>query len=291
MFEIKFTGLNTLHPVWKDKRYFVAENCNDPNARAKNVACIYENHIKYIFSQSCDLGFLADCPDAEFVICPPGSTSLQTLCGLKKLKGLALATDDLSFDFAALESLEFLSTSPEAKNKSWLRSESLSALSFPEYRLPDLSLLGGSDYGENLRYLEILFSPARFRSLGGIGALTRLKSLAVTGCSRLADARELFTLSSLKTLVLSDNPRLKEFEWDKLVSLEELRLWDSQTARARRLPTLAFLRSMPAMKRFSTDWVVEDGDLTPLLALEDADVCRDHRHYNLKRSMLPRSAK
>ena len=288
---MKTTTLHTFHPIWKNKRFYIVDNCYDPYTRNKNLKFINDNQIKCIVSQDNDLSYLSECPDIEFVICSSESNHLETLYKLRKLKGLSLSTDDTDFDFSKLTaSLSFLHTKYESHNKSWLNNTAISTLSLYDYETENLSWLSELRNKNKLELFEI-DSYRKFRSLIGLKALSNIKVLILNYCRQLTDITEIYSLDSLQVLHFYDNPRVKQLDLHRLTTLTELYLIDWETLKPKTVDSLSFISSLPNLQTFWSNYNIKDGDLSLLLGLSDVEIFQDRSHYNIKRKNLPHKEK
>ena len=270
------------------KRLLLVDNCYDLYTRNQYLKYINDNNVTHIISQDYDLSYLSDCPNVEFVVCSPESNHLDALYSLHNLKGLSLSTDDNSFDFSKLSpTLSFLRTRYERQNKSWLNCNTISELSLFGYETKNLLWLSELKNKRNLKTLEIYTSYRKFCTLNGLKELVNLEVLILDYCRQLSDIEEITELSKLKVLQCSDISSAKDLPLDCLKTLEELYLIDLAITKPRSIDTLSFLKSMPQLHTFWSNYNILDGDLSLLLRLKDVDIFPDRKHYNLKNSELP----
>lgn len=288
MFEIKYQPFNTHTCTWKRIRLLLVDNCYDRYIRNQYVKYINDNKVTHIISQDDDLSYLADCPNIEFIACSPESNHLDTLYSLRNLRGLSFWTNDNSFDFSKLSpTLLFLRTKYESENKSWLNNSTISELSLIEYETENLLWLSKLKNKITLKTFEIYVSYRKFCALNGLKELVNLEGLILDYCRQLSDIVEITKLPNLKTLQFFDIPRVKDLPLDCLKTLEELYLIDMESTRTHSLDSLSFLKSMPKLHTFWSNYNILSGDLNLLLRLKDVDTFPDRKHYNLKNSDLP----
>ena len=122
-------------------------------------------------------------------------------------------------------------------------------------------------------------------SLNGLSRAKELQCLYLEYNRSLNDIRELASVKkTLKALRIERCPKIEDFSvLRELENLEYLSLNGSNT-----IPSLEFLRSLPNLKTFIFDFVVEDGDLSPCLDLEYVYCAKGKKHYNLRDKDLPK---
>lgn len=103
----------------------------------------------------------------------------------------------------------------------------------------------------------------------------------------MEDIDDLYALSHLRVLHWHDNPKIAEFHFEALTSLEELYLIDKEVEHPKKLPSVSFVKLLPKLKVFHTNRIIQDGDLSPLLSLEDVDIFQDRKNYNVRQTDLP----
>lgn len=285
--EFNFRSFNrTEHQFFKKMQYLIVDNCYDPYCRNRYLKYINENEIKAIYSQDYDLSYLSECPSVEAVIADRESNRLEALYSLKRLKMLALSTDDEKFDYTKLSSeLTFLFMQGDSKNKSWLDLSSLKGLSFSDYSQKDLSLMEKFQGKDELSFFEIDCSFAKFLSLNGLSNFSHLKSLILSYCRKLKDFSELTKCKEIEELLLYDDPHVDDFDFSQLVTLKKFHLYDKETVRKKKaLPSISFLDAMPLLEEFETDRIILDGGVKRLLKLREAKLYTWKSFYNIKKN-------
>lgn len=283
--------LQSVYSAYRQKDFqdwFVVDNCYDPYTRNKNLTYIREHGITKIWSKDDDISYLQELPHTEAVRCSRESVHLDTLYTLPHLKILSLETDDASFDFSKLSSkLSYLLTKFEKKNKSWQNHSSITGLTLQDYETDDFSWANGYANSQQIRVLQVECSFRKFKSCRGLHAFANLEFLNLDYCRQLEDIDDLYALSHLRVLHWHDNPKIAEFHFEALTSLEELYLIDKEVEHPKKLPSVSFVKLLPKLKVFHTNRIIQDGDLSPLLSLEDVDIFQDRKKYNVRQTDLP----
>lgn len=69
--------------------------------------------------------------------------------------------------------------------------------------------------------------------------------------------------------------------------LEKLRIYSDTFPKRKRLNNLNFIIALNNLKKFDTDYIIKDGNLTPLMKLDDTSILTWKKYYNLKDRDLP----
>lgn len=260
----------------------VLDNAYDLYLRNRYIDYVDENKINYIFSQDVDMNLVSFFPNVEFLTIPEEAQNLQALYSLRKIRGMEISARCLEIlDLSKFENLEYLLIRGQPENVAQLENcKKLRILKCLQWKMSDLTKLKSI---KTLRGLEIEFCDS-LQSLNGIGNLTILEKVSIIYCSKLRQIEELKGVKdSLKRLILEDCNKIEDLSTIALLcNLEFLLLSSFQTRGVNKLPSLKFIREMPHLKEFLTDYKIEDGDLTPLLKVDKVDVLKFYQHYNLK---------
>ena len=94
-----------------------------------------------------------------------------------------------------------------------------------------------------------------------------------------------FTANSLKEFIITDCNKIQELSTmlGKLSELETLYISTFQTNSVNKLPSIEFIKNLTKLKNFMTDYKIEDGNLKPLLNIENVDILKFYKHYNLQK--------
>ena len=97
--------------------------------------------------------------------------------------------------------------------------------------------------------------------------------------------------NSLKYLRITDCNKIRELpsELIKLSELETLYVSTSQTKCVNRFTSVEFIKKLTSLKNFMTDYKIEDGNLEPLLNVENVDILKFYKNYNLKENSFAKS--
>ena len=179
---------------------------------------------------------------------------------LRGLRHVAVSTNDL-FNCPMVPTLETLWISNDKQHAdmgSLSCSSNLKKIDLLQCGMKRLEGVGK----DPLQWLSLSY----LRSMEDISALEdcakTLRALSIDACGKIRDFSCLY----------------------KLENLEYLYLHGSNV-----LPNLSFVKSMPKLKVLNFSMMIEDGDLTPCLALPYATFSHGKRHYNLKDRDLPKS--
>ena len=144
-------------------------------------------------------------------------------------------------------------------------------------------------FAYQIEYLSIDTSFGGFKSLFGIACLRNLEELDIEYCRKLEDISEMGNLKKLKILRLFDLPnKVNDFTiLSDLQYLEKLYLINTEEGGQKSIPTIDFLKKLPNLRECFINYNVLDGDLTPLMRLDEANIIVDRKHYNIKNIDLP----
>lgn len=257
-----------------------------------------KEHIDFINAYSIDsasiiaddISFLSQCPTLKHLSVIPSVQAgdgfdFSPLYELKEIKSLFCATkygiDDKnssSVDYGKIKGLQNLNISHE--NNFFIESNTLKTLRTFENTAKTLQDIV---IGDSLDTLQIINS--KIQTLTGIQKLPKLQCLYLDYNRSLRDISELeMARNTLTALRISKCSKITDFSvLPKLRNLEYLCLEGSQS-----VPDLSFIKSMPKLKTFIFDFVVDDGDLSPCLNLSYVYCSKHKRNYNVKAKDLPK---
>lgn len=229
--------------------------------------CPSLKHLEIYPSSECADGFdyspLYDMPEILSVHCRTvydRDERYSTIVDYSKIKGLKnlRLVGKGNLNYQSVQTLKELQIS-QLKEKEFLRFDLPVLLKLSAVQC-DFCSLSGVENCPQLQWLSLSY----MRSLTDISAL---KSLAPT----------------LRALYIENCPKISDFSViAKLKNLEYLELTGKNE-----IPSLDFIRELPNLKFISLSMNVLDGDITPCLGMQYADVvCK--RHYNLKNKDLPK---
>ena len=249
----------------------------------KELGSIEEENISLSMDALAALPYL---PKIENLILTGGTAAPSSLAQLQGLRIKALMIryesyeiDEWTIDLSQFPELRYVFASTQHCFRNAAQCGSLQTLRVLQWLEEDLEALSGS----NLRALEL--ASGRLRSLKGIEKLPQLVSLSLERQRDLSDLSlleggllESFSLNTCNKTDVNELPYLPQLRLlmlsgrKKLFSLDRL------------------LRKAPALEWLYLDHVVEQGDLSPLLALRHAVIFQDCHHYTMKNKDLPKSS-
>lgn len=66
-----------------------------------------------------------------------------------------------------------------------------------------------------------------------------------------------------------------------------IRIFSKTTSSKKSLNSLNFIKMLKKLKRFETDYIIKDGDLMPLMNLNDTSILSWKKYYNVRDKDLP----
>lgn len=260
----------------------VLDNAYDIYMRNQYIDYVYNKNINYIWSQDIDMNMISFFPDIEFLTVPQDAENIQALYNLKKLKGIEISARCLDeLDLSQFNNLEYLLVIEKPKKMNNLEGcKNLKHLYCSQWKILDIDDLKCLN---SLESLTLQFCE-RLQSLKGIEYFIHLKELKIEYCLKLRRINDLKEIKgSLKRLTLEDCNKIEDLNTIELLyELEWLHLFSFQTRVINKFPSLKFVNQMPHLKNFLTDYKIGDGDLTPLLKVENVDILNFYPYYNLK---------
>lgn len=278
------------------RRFFDVDGVSERSLE-DHIAFINSHQLTKAYIVADDISFLAKCPTLEHLTIIPSVTAgdgfdYAPLYKMPNLKSLICAThygtyhkNTTTIDYSKIPGLEYLEVnSNEDLNYHLVSTLKTLHLFGPFSKLKDSDLKWLSACSQ-LDTLEI--TCAKIRCLEGIERLAQMQCLRLNYNRSLQDISALENVApALRMLHIEKCPNITDFSvLEKLKKLEYLVIKGSN-----QIPDLSFLRGLPDLQLFDFDVNVEDGDLTPCLALPYVRCRRSRRHYNLKDAQLPKGA-
>ncbi len=229
-----------------------------------------------------DLSFLKQCPTVKHFVfylnlenqTLPKMSYLSTVPGIRnfRIDGISgveeLYTGGVSpFFFQKLKSLKFLNMSGTDRQSN---NKSSQIQTIENFDLPEL--------------LKLDMMQCNISSLSGIEKCPKLQWLSLFNMRNLSDISMLDDLApTLRLLSIENCPKIEDFNViEKLKNLEYLELCGKNE-----IPSLEFIKGLPNLKFLKVSMNILDGDVSPCLDLQYADVvCK--KHYNLSNKKLPK---
>ena len=239
--------------------------------RKAYIKYVAEHHINYLHSQDDDMLNVTYFPDIEYLTVPDDAENLEALYSLRNLKGIELRAKQLrTICLSNFPQLTHLSIGDgQAQDMSEIaKISTLTHLYCQQWKLENLCSFTGFD---KLEVLVLNFC-GRLKRLTGLEQLTSLNGLRIEYCLKLVDIDAIITLAkTLKSLRIMDCNKVNSYDGiQALVGLEKLQLFTSQTSVKNYLQSLDFISKLKRLKSFYTNYRIVNGDMTPLLGIEDA---------------------
>lgn len=250
----------------------------------RKVYCKYieENKIRFVHSQDNDISNLLYFPLIEYVSLPRDAYNIECVYQLNHIKGIRIYVSLFNrLDISKLKKLEKLNLVFDEKLKAELPDVSNLKLEVYNYE-PDLSCL------DNVPKLKELYLES-FKKIDRLGNINEgLTSLSLEYCLRLKDVSSVLKCKDLERLCIIDcNMIVGLYEClCEFKSIKELELYSKETNRINHLKSLNFMKKIP-IKRFKTDYIIDDNDLSLLKQLDDVAILRWRNKYNLYDKDLP----
>ena len=260
----------------------VLDNAYDLYKRSQYIKYVRENNINYLLCRDADMDLLTFFPDIKFVSLPQEAKNIEGLYALTSLTGLEISAQNLNkIDLFKFADLKYLVVYGELnENYDFINYNNLESLCLRQTDIKDLSFL---KKGSNFKFLMLDYN-SRLKSLNGIQNL-KLNKLWLDYCLKLEDISDLSEICQLlRHLSICDCNKITDLYQilTSLHNIENLYLTNEETAKNNTLPTINFIKNFPYIKDFMTDYKIEDGDLTPLLDVENVVILKYYKHYNLK---------
>jgi hypothetical protein len=223
----------------------------------------------YIFSQDNDLSYLVHFRNIKFISIPSEAESLDTLYELKDLEGIQLYSNCLNkLDFEKLKNIKCLAITEDEKINDFSKISKIEKLSLSMFSFDSLANISNLD----VKDLTLDFC-SKLKSLKGIEKLQKLTNLTIGYCLKISDISSLsFIKDSLKELSISDCNKIKYWDvLEKLDNLERIKLFSVFTFKKQSLSNLNFIKNMPKLKSFTTDYKPKKNEKELLKGI--ADVC------------------
>ena len=262
----------------------ILDDAYDLYKRNQYIKYIKEKSINYLYCQDLDMNLLASFPDMEFITIPEDAENIEGVYNLKLLTGLEITANKLKLlDLSYFSNLEYLVIHDySSKQNLLINCKQLKYLCIVH---SDITSLKSILINYNLESLRLDFC-YNLKTLNGIESLKHLNKMELDYCLRLENILDIqFTANSLKEFIITDCNKIQELSTilGKLSELETLYISTFQTNSVNKLPSIEFIKNLTKLKNFMTDYKIEDGNLKPLLNIENVDILKFYKHYNLQK--------
>lgn len=251
----------------------------------KNLSCLYLlSQVKelkiYTLGVDIDLSKFALLETLQI-----GDIPLKFLKNLNLTHIRRFAQFDGVFDASIIEQLQNLKSLifHEVKNLdiTKLKSDTLEYLSITQCKIYSLR---GIEQLKNLDVLDIAYCRS-LRDISSIIKLEKLRIIEIESCNGILNVEVIGQLPNLVTLWFENMSKCDFNFISNLHSAQSIRCILLENCG--KISSIKFIDSYKSMEAFCAfDTNIEDGDLTPLLRMQSADVTDKH-HYNLNSKQLP----
>lgn len=270
---------------FNEKKGIIIDNAYD--AYTLNCLVKYYNSNKIIFlhSQDNDLNYLDKFSNVEYLSLPQEAYNFTKLNQLTNLKGLSIYTSKIDMiNKKLLNELLYLELIYDKKIQIDFKIfNSLKCLKIVNYPFNDISIFNYLEYFE-LNYCK------KIVDLNFLDQLAGLKHIKLSYLPMLRDIMSLEKFSQqLEKIDIIDCKKIDNTEkiLSKLKKLKEIQLITENVYNKLKIKSLNFINELTELEVFSTNYKIEDGDLTHLLNLKDVLIIPFYRHYNLIDKELP----
>lgn len=263
----------------------IIDNSYDPYTLHIYKQYVYEHHIQYLISQDNDLSYLKFFPQIQFIEINNESENIELLYTLKELKGIKLYSNMLNkINLKLFPKLEYVYVIINEK----LKFENILSAKYLYIRFFNEKLISNICNIRNLKELTLDYCN-KIESLKGIENLVQLDSIKIDYCKKLKDIYSLTMLSNLKKVEILESNNIENIEKTlvELNNIEMIRIFSRTTSSKKSLNSLNFIKMLKKLKKFETDYIIKDGDLIPLMNLNDTCILTWKKYYNVKDKDLP----
>lgn len=257
----------------------------------EHIDFVNEHHLEKAVIIAEDISFLTECPSLQFLQIIPADNvknfDYSPLYKLKNLAGLNCATEyglhlseTTQVDYSHFSNVVDLDIAGHG-HICTEQLETIRRLNVSRHPAKRISQIVASPVLKSLSVTQ-----CSIRSLEGISKVKALSELSLWYNRSLSDVSDLFHHDkSLRMLSIGSCPKIADFSFlEQFDNLEYLELSGSNS-----LPNLKFLSAMKALKCFTFDMNVLNGDLTPCLDIPCVHLLRNRKHYNLSNADLPKA--
>lgn len=256
----------------------ILDGAYDLYNRNQYIKYVKENSVNYLYCQDVDMSLLAFFPDIEFITIPEDAENIEGVYALKSLRGLEITANKLELlELSRFSDLEYLVIRDYLKERDLLLNcKRLKHLCLVRSGVTNLkTILSNCD----LEYLRLEFC-YNLKTLKGVQCLQNLRKAELDYCLKLENISDIQSAAnSLKYLRITDCNKIRELpsESIKLSELETLYVSTSQTRCVNKFTSIEFIKKLTKLKNFMTDYKIEDGNLEPLLNVENVDVLKFYK--------------
>ncbi len=263
----------------------VIDNSYDPYTLNLYKQYVNEHHIEYLISQDNDLSYLKFFPQIQFIEINNESENIELLYTLKELKGIKLHSNILNkINLKLFPKLEYIYVIINEK----LKFDNILSAKYLYIRFFNEKLISNICNIRHLKELTLDYCN-KIESLKGIENLSQLDSIKIDYCKKLKDIYSLTMLPNLKKIEILESNNIENLEktLGELNNIEMIRIFSRATSPKKSLNSLNFIKRQKKLKKFETDYLIKDGDLIPLMNLNDTCILTWKKYYNVRDKDLP----
>ncbi len=265
-------------------RGLVIDNSYDPYMLRLLIKHVTENHLEYLHFQDYDLSCLKHFETVKYLSISNEAIHFSELNHLQHLKGLSLSARLLDhIDVRIKEKIEYLEVVYDDGAKvdfSVFRSLKRLKVQF----LPQQEI----ELFNDLEAVEFHNCP-KIESLAFLNNIKNLREVKLDYLPKLREINDLRKVKSIETISIFDCKKIQKVETvlGDLTNLRDIALFVTADSPKIKLNSLNFVKKLPNLEAFATNYKIENGILEPLLRLKDADITVFYKNYTLKDKDLP----
>lgn len=259
----------------------IVDNSYDQHSLNVMVDFCAKNGINYLKSQDNELDYLRYFKDIHYLSLPQESRNFIYLNQMEEIVGLELYSNTIgSINNEVLKKIEYLCIIYDEKTKiDFSLFESVKGLRIIDFPFETIHLQ------KEIEFLE-LKGCKKISKLDDINT-DKLVELKLTNLRNLQELD--INPSSIEKLIIEDCKKISKIERfiGKCLNLVEVDVITQTSDRNVVFENILFLNNLSRVKYFGTNYRILDGNLTPFLKLEDANISEFYPNYNLPDKELP----
>lgn len=270
---------------FKNTLGIVIDNSYNPYTLNVYKKYVKEHNIKYLISQDNDLSYLKFFPQIQFIEINDESENIELLYTLKELKGIKIHSNILNkIDLKLFSKLEYVYVIINEK----LKFDKLFNIKYLYIQFFNEKSISNIYNLKHLKKLTLEYCN-KIESLEGIENLVQLNSIRIDYCKKLKDIHNLIFLPNLKELEILESNQIENIEKAliKLNKIEKIIVYSNSISSKKAFTSLDFIKNLKKLKIFQTDYIIKDGNLTPLMNLTDTSILTWKKYYNVRDKDLP----
>lgn len=259
----------------------IVDNSYDQHSLNVMVDFCAKNGINYLKSQDNELDYLRYFKEIHYLSLPQESRNFIYLNQMEEIVGLELYSNTIrSINYEMLKKIEYLCIIYDEKTKiDFSLFESLKCLRIIDFPFETIHLQ------KELEFLE-LNGCKKIIKLNDINT-DKLIELKLINLKNLEELN--INPSGIEKIKFEDCKKISKIECfiGKCLKLIELDVITQTSDRNVVFENLLFLKNLSKLKYIGTNYRISDGNLRPLLRLEEANISEFYSNYNLSDKELP----